>query len=589
MPTTNIHPPFEAYKGDAPFIFVSYAHKDAELVFPDLEKLRGYNFRLWFDEEIDPGNEWPEEVARALSNSSMFLVFISSNAVASRNVRNEIHFALNNSKPFLAVYVEQTALPKGLELRMGDIQAILKYRMDPNSYWRKLEKVLPEGLKGTEARMSVPAPNAPTAVVPPASIGKSPLKARISYDLPTGQTIENLELPFIVGVIADLSGTSEIDRPSLRDRVWREINCDNFESILGVVQPSMRASVSDSTAPDGQTLIEVRFSTLNDFSPEALVRNIRRSANELGDADLLSSSLVNQIVNLADYERLEATWRGLFFLVSESARSSCTKVFVFDAKTAELREDFDTNANLFDTALFKNSVTNIFQRVGDVPFGLFVGDFEFGSSEEDIRLLRSFSLLAAAAHAPFISAAAPSLFGLNSIRELGELSSISNQLSGHSPSWEELRDSEESCFIGMALPKFNLSCFGFNSTKDDRISKPVWGSPAYAFVARVFASFAKHRWFATIKGVQNGSIRQDVSTLDGRTSIVEMSIDGRLEGQLTNAGFIPLCTLPDASGACFFSANSVRNPFSRSSNQSPLAARLLSQLSYTLACCRFIT
>jgi len=141
-------PPFEAYIGEETFLFVSYSHKDASLVYPELDRLHGLGFRIWYDEGIDPGNEWPEEVAKALDRSSFFLVFISPRSVDSQNVKNEIHFALNNKKPLLAIYIEDTALPKGLELRMGDIQAVFQYRMNAERYHRQMEKSLPSSLKG---------------------------------------------------------------------------------------------------------------------------------------------------------------------------------------------------------------------------------------------------------------------------------------------------------------------------------------------------------------------------------------------------------------------------------------------------------
>src|SRR5436305_1425651 len=140
MPDVDVPVAFEAYLGDQPYIFVGYAHRDAALVFPDLTRLRDHGYRIWYDEGIDPGNEWPEDVASALNRASMFLVFISPNAVNSRNVRNEINFALDNGKPFIAVHLLETQLPLGLQLRMGDIQAVMKYRMSNDTYTRKLEK-----------------------------------------------------------------------------------------------------------------------------------------------------------------------------------------------------------------------------------------------------------------------------------------------------------------------------------------------------------------------------------------------------------------------------------------------------------------
>lgn len=157
MPDAAIAIPFDAYTGEDPFAFVSYAHKDAPIVFPQILQLHKKGYRLWYDEGIDPGNEWPDEVARALAHCSLFIVFVSGAALASRNVRNEINFALNRGTRFLAIHLEPCELPPGLELRMGDLQAILKWRMDEAHYWRKLLKALPDSLAaGTRAPAKPP-------------------------------------------------------------------------------------------------------------------------------------------------------------------------------------------------------------------------------------------------------------------------------------------------------------------------------------------------------------------------------------------------------------------------------------------------
>jgi len=144
MPEVELPLPCEAYVGDEAFIFASYAHKDGPSVFPEIRFLHACGYRIWYDEGIDPGNEWPEEIAKAISKAAIFVVFISPNAVESNNVRNEINFALNAHKPFLAIYVTPTELPPGLQLRMGDIQAVFRFQMTQDSYRRKLEKVLPK-------------------------------------------------------------------------------------------------------------------------------------------------------------------------------------------------------------------------------------------------------------------------------------------------------------------------------------------------------------------------------------------------------------------------------------------------------------
>ncbi len=144
----HLVPPFEAYVGDKPYVFVSYSHQDGELVFREIRKLHEAGYRIWYDEGIDPGNDWPEHIANAVINCDLFLMFTSPRSAASENCRNEVNLALNRKKKFLSVYLEETILPPGLELRMGDLQAIMKFKMSAVTYRKKLfmglEGMLPE-------------------------------------------------------------------------------------------------------------------------------------------------------------------------------------------------------------------------------------------------------------------------------------------------------------------------------------------------------------------------------------------------------------------------------------------------------------
>ena len=107
----ELTPPFEAYRGDDPYIFVSYAHRDSKFVFAELENLHNLGYKVWYDEGIEASSEWPEEIANALIGCKVFLVFISPRSTASVNCRNEINLALNEGKPFLAVHLEESPLP----------------------------------------------------------------------------------------------------------------------------------------------------------------------------------------------------------------------------------------------------------------------------------------------------------------------------------------------------------------------------------------------------------------------------------------------------------------------------------------------
>ena len=143
-------PPFDAYKGEAPYIFVSYAHRNAETVYAHISRLHGEGFRIWYDEGIDPGADWSDEIAQALVGAEVFLVFISEAAVASQNVRKEIVFAIDRKKYMVCVHVEETELPDGLKMQLGNIQALLENRFhDREKFYERLCNALrPERTRG---------------------------------------------------------------------------------------------------------------------------------------------------------------------------------------------------------------------------------------------------------------------------------------------------------------------------------------------------------------------------------------------------------------------------------------------------------
>jgi len=134
----SIKPPFEAYSGDDPFIFISYSHTDSKEVFQELEWLRQNGFNVWYDEGISPGHDWPDELARAIESCGLFLLFVTPESARSENCSRETTFALSKGRSFMAVYLKETNLPRGLELSIGNSQALLKYELDNEVYYRKL-------------------------------------------------------------------------------------------------------------------------------------------------------------------------------------------------------------------------------------------------------------------------------------------------------------------------------------------------------------------------------------------------------------------------------------------------------------------
>ena len=114
-----------AYEGKEPYIFVSYAHKDSSLVLPLIEALQHEGFRVWFDQGIEAGTEWPEYIEDRLCDCNSMIVFMSNNAVDSLNCRNEINLALSIHKELLVIYLEQTELRHGMRLQLSSVNQCL--------------------------------------------------------------------------------------------------------------------------------------------------------------------------------------------------------------------------------------------------------------------------------------------------------------------------------------------------------------------------------------------------------------------------------------------------------------------------------
>ena len=130
--------PFQAYQGDEPYVFVCYAHEDADAVYPEIAWLHDHGVKIWYDEGISPGSEWPDALAKAIKGCHLFLYYVSPRAGASEHCRRELNFALDQSRVTLAVHLEETDLPDGLNLSLGNRQAILRYELAREVYRTKL-------------------------------------------------------------------------------------------------------------------------------------------------------------------------------------------------------------------------------------------------------------------------------------------------------------------------------------------------------------------------------------------------------------------------------------------------------------------
>src|SRR5262245_13214481 len=146
---TSLRYRIAAYRGDEPFAFFSYSHDDSVLVFAELEALAAAGLRFYYDEGIHPGHTWHDELAKAIERCAVFVLFITARSVASRNCQRELAFALDNDKPVVAVHLEDTPLPSGVRLAIGDRQAIVRSRFDDARYRERLIAAIREHVGAT--------------------------------------------------------------------------------------------------------------------------------------------------------------------------------------------------------------------------------------------------------------------------------------------------------------------------------------------------------------------------------------------------------------------------------------------------------
>lgn len=149
--------PFHSYGGTEPYLFVSYAHKDEDRVFPLIRALHERRCRIWYDEGIEIGVNWPQTVAERLRDSALVLVFLSKNALASQNCLREIHFGVSQKKTLLVVRLDDSELPPGVGMQVSVAQTVdwRGAQESAEEVFRLLdERVLGDGVTGYERRAS---------------------------------------------------------------------------------------------------------------------------------------------------------------------------------------------------------------------------------------------------------------------------------------------------------------------------------------------------------------------------------------------------------------------------------------------------
>jgi type VI secretion system protein ImpC len=324
--------------------------------------------------------------------------------------------------------------------------------------------------------------------------------------------------------------------------------------------------------------------------------------------DELISAQLSEVMHAQEFQQLESTWRGLHYLCKHTSTGSMMKIKVMHATKKELVRDFNTAIDFDQSTLFKKVYEEEFGTFGGSPFGALIGDYQIGRQPEDMYFVEQMSHVAAAAHAPFISAASPELFGLEEFTDLGKPRDLAKVFDTvEYAKWKSFRDSEDSRYVGLTLPRFlgrlpynpkdGTTVEGFNFVEDvdgSHHHRYLWVNTAYAFAARLTAAFESYGWCAAIRGVEGGGLVEDLPTHtfktdDGEIALkcpTEISITDRREKELSDLGFIPLVHCKHTDYAAFFGAQSSQKPRKYDLDAANANAVLSAQLQYMFAVCR---
>ncbi|MDR3013063.1 MAG: type VI secretion system contractile sheath large subunit [Chitinispirillales bacterium] len=289
---------------------------------------------------------------------------------------------------------------------------------------------------------------------------------------------------------------------------------------------------------------------------------------------------LDEILHAPPFQKLESIWRSLDFLVQRTDFRKNVKINILNVAKDELAEDFEDVPETIQSGLYKHAYTDEYDTPGGEPYAAMISDFNFDSSPADIALLQEISRVASSCHCPFIGAATPKFFAKEKAADLTKIEDLHNYMErSEFLRWNSFRQSEDSRYVGLVLPRFSLRLpYGPDTAPVKEFvyrenvagadsSKYLWGNATFAFASNMVRSFIDNGWCVQIRGPESGGRVDDlpVHVFDaGRGTEVkiptEILIPETREFEFAQEGFIPLSFYKNRSYACFFSANSTQKP-----------------------------
>jgi type VI secretion system protein ImpC len=344
-------------------------------------------------------------------------------------------------------------------------------------------------------------------------------------------------------------------------------------------------------------------------------KNLGATINKaIAAIDAKISKQLNAIMHHENFQKLEGTWRGLNYLVMNSETSSMLKIRMMNVSKRELYKDISKAVEFDQSNIFKKIYENEFGSPGGEPYGALIGDYEFTNHPEDIELLSGMSNVAAAAFAPFVSAASPKLFGFDDYTELSkprDLEKIFDTI--EYAKWRSYRDSDDSRFVTLTMPRTLARLPYGSATKpveefdyeeaplENGAPKPMghseysWMNSSYVLGARLTAAFSQYGWCTAIRGAEGGgkvdNLPSHVFTSDDgdadQKCPTEIGITDRREAELSKLGFLPLCHYKNTDYAVFFGAQTTQKPKKYDRPEATANAAISARLPYIMASSRF--
>ncbi len=380
---------------------------------------------------------------------------------------------------------------------------------------------------------------------------------------------------------------------------------------------------------DFSALLQKEFKPKTDRAKEAVENAVKTLAEQaLTDTALISddavksiesiiaeldkrlSDQVNCILHHEDFQKLEGSWRGMHHLINNTETDEMLKIKVLNISKKEVHKTLKKfKGTAWDQSpIFKKVYEHEYGQFGGEPFGCIMGDYEFDHSPPDVEFLNGIAEVSAAAHVPFIAAPSPKLLNMDSWQELADPRDLTKIFqTPEYASWRSLRESEDSRYIGLAMPRFlsrlpygaktdPVEQFDFEEDVDGADHKKyTWSNSAYAMAVNINQSFKLYGWCSRIRGIESGGAVEGLPTHtfptdDGGVDMkcpTEIAISDRREAELAKNGFMPLLHKKNSDFAAFIGAQSLQKPAEYDDPDATANANLAARLPYLFATCRF--